>query len=452
MQNADKSSMIGNLVIICLKKDVRIFLPLADTRYLSFLMILLGVSFQLSVAAVNIIFYLIVLSSIAILLIYKFEAREIPWRGILHSRLWQVVAIWIVLLYLSITYSDAQELLTTYARKYIKYIFLGILAVMFLMELRRGNNPAKPFFLGLIIGGVISFTLAAINSTTGLLTEAANQGWFSRKYIISGFWTSNEIFAYSLLMAVVFLYGVVKWLQGWRLRSLALCGISVFCVFVVSYQRTGFVGFFVLLLWLILLLLPTKKQKFLALLIVALVTTAVLSTKNDVSNRTFRAVNEVERCLRLDDKEMQDTKKLGKACRTSNGLRVLFYHDGLQQISRSWIYGHGMADLEVRSLKYDKKNKKIIVKQTRNPHNEYLLQGIQLGLVGIVLIVLLFAIAYYQSMTLNSPRRYLYAGTILMCAVSCLFNSFLLDVTQGILVIIILSFIIAEHCYQQEEK
>ncbi len=87
--------------------------------------------------------------------------------------------------------------------------------------------------------------------------------------------------------------------------------------------------------------------------------------------------------------------------------------------------------------------------QANNPHNEYLLQGIQLGIVGVTLVIVLFVVAFYQAMHLNRNRRYLYAGIVLMYALGCLFNSFLLDPLQGMLFTLLMAFIITDDSKQQ---
>jgi len=66
-----------------------------------------------------------------------------------------------------------------------------------------------------------------------------------------------------------------------------------------------------------------------------------------------------------------------------------------------------------------------------NPHNEYLMLGIQLGLPGIMLFVAWLGAMMYYSRYLDKEARYLAQGVALMMAVGCLFNSLLLDFTEG---------------------
>lgn len=74
------------------------------------------------------------------------------------------------------------------------------------------------------------------------------------------------------------------------------------------------------------------------------------------------------------------------------------------------------------------------VRAARNPHNEYLLMATQLGLPGLGLLLALFALHGRLSRRLASPlERDLARGLLLAIAAGCLFNSFLLDHTEGLL-------------------
>jgi len=71
---------------------------------------------------------------------------------------------------------------------------------------------------------------------------------------------------------------------------------------------------------------------------------------------------------------------------------------------------------------------------SRNPHNEYLHILVQLGLVGLAALLYLFWTHWRLAPRLASPlEHHLARGLILTMAVGCLFNSWLLDHTEGLL-------------------
>ncbi len=157
-------------------------IPRYHSRYIAILMILLGVSFQLSTAASNMVFYLLSLSGLSMVaLCLKNDKAALA--EVIRSPLWKVVTLWVVLLYVSSLYSTADEQLYQFAKKYFRYFLVGAIALLALIQLRRGEDLTKRFFLGFAAGGALSFFLAMLNKTTGWLTALVSQGWFSWEYV-----------------------------------------------------------------------------------------------------------------------------------------------------------------------------------------------------------------------------------------------------------------------------
>jgi O-antigen ligase len=72
-----------------------------------------------------------------------------------------------------------------------------------------------------------------------------------------------------------------------------------------------------------------------------------------------------------------------------------------------------------------------------NPHNEFLLTGQQLGLVGLLLIGAFFVTPWILSYKIDAIRKsipiegYALRGLVLTLVVGSLFNSLLLDAGEG---------------------
>ncbi len=70
---------------------------------------------------------------------------------------------------------------------------------------------------------------------------------------------------------------------------------------------------------------------------------------------------------------------------------------------------------------------------THNPHNEYLLISVQVGVLGLVLLLYLMYTQWQGSKNLPSLyERQGARGLMVTLAVSCLFNSSLYDHTEGV--------------------
>lgn len=71
---------------------------------------------------------------------------------------------------------------------------------------------------------------------------------------------------------------------------------------------------------------------------------------------------------------------------------------------------------------------------SRNPHNEYLHMTVQLGLAGLLALLYLFWTHWRLAPYLASPlEQHLARGLFLTFVIGCLFNSWLLDHTEGLL-------------------
>jgi O-antigen ligase len=70
---------------------------------------------------------------------------------------------------------------------------------------------------------------------------------------------------------------------------------------------------------------------------------------------------------------------------------------------------------------------------TDNPHNEYLLTAVQLGLVGLAALLYMFYAQWRFGGKINDPKeRVMARGLVIAIAVGCMFNSFLTDHTEGL--------------------
>ena len=72
------------------------------------------------------------------------------------------------------------------------------------------------------------------------------------------------------------------------------------------------------------------------------------------------------------------------------------------------------------------------MEETVNPHNEYLLIATQIGLVGLACLLYLFFLQWRLAAQFAPHYRDLARGLVLMMVIGCMFNSLLLDHTEGL--------------------
>ena len=116
---------------------------------------------------------------------------------------------------------------------------------------------------------------------------------------------------------------------------------------------------------------------------------------------------------------------------TSTGLRLEFYRNSLAIIRDHPVFGVGTGGFP---RAYAERARGTGVAESRNPHNEYLLITVQVGIAGLAALLWLFCVQWRAAPRLASPlETHLARGLVLTIAVGCLFNSLLLDHTEGLL-------------------
>jgi O-antigen ligase len=115
---------------------------------------------------------------------------------------------------------------------------------------------------------------------------------------------------------------------------------------------------------------------------------------------------------------------------SATGMRMEFYYNSLKIIHENPIFGVGTGGFRGA---YQKKIEKSQMVATDNPHNQYLLTGVELGLVGLLGLVSLFIIQWRMASRLpQGQERMLAYGMLLAITSGCLFNSFLADHAEGL--------------------
>lgn len=115
----------------------------------------------------------------------------------------------------------------------------------------------------------------------------------------------------------------------------------------------------------------------------------------------------------------------------SVGIRMDFYRNTLHIIETQPLTGVGTGGFE---RAYSERVAGTAMVPTSNPHNQYLLVTAQVGIGGLVLLLALFAAQWHLSARLPSEwERHVARGLLLTIMVGSLFNSLLLDHSEGLL-------------------
>ena len=116
---------------------------------------------------------------------------------------------------------------------------------------------------------------------------------------------------------------------------------------------------------------------------------------------------------------------------TSAGLRLEFYKNTLKLISHHPFFGGGTGSMENEYYKVAE-DEHTIEKRVPNPHNQYLLTTQELGVFGLISLLAFWLIPWRMSYQLKSVEYgKAIRGLIITIMVGSLFNSLLLDASEG---------------------
>lgn len=198
-------------------------------------------------------------------------------------------------------------------------------------------------------------------------------------------------------------------------RYLVLFGLCVVDLFFIVQGRTGQMITIALILLFALQRLSKKKCLF-TVLVVALLLTLFVNF-SDKASRIFEAVNDTQSYL---DSE---TDQGG----SSMGQRYSFWENSVKLIAEKPLLGYGTGSFN-KEYQRIANGERIL---TRNPHNEFLMITIQLGLLGLLVYLGFLGSQYYYARTLPNPEKWLAQGLLLSLFITSFFNTPFLDHTEG---------------------
>jgi O-antigen ligase len=203
-------------------------------------------------------------------------------------------------------------------------------------------------------------------------------------------------------------------------RKLA-AGVVLLCAVNVLFFLPGRSGHVALLVAIALALfwLVPAGVKWAALLVPALVLTAAMAASPQLWHRVSAVVTE------------SHAYSQGDHAPTSSGLRLDFWRRSAQSIQERPILGHGVGSWNGEYTRLEGDQLSPAFRDLRNPHQEYLMWGVQLGIVGVALLLaFLLELASDASQFRPDVRRAAQTVVAILAAV-CLFNTTLFDALIG---------------------
>jgi O-antigen ligase len=128
---------------------------------------------------------------------------------------------------------------------------------------------------------------------------------------------------------------------------------------------------------------------------------------------------------------------------TSSGIRLEFYRRSLELILHKPVAGYGVGSVRTEFEVFAKNSTGGRAAMAGNPHNEFLLMGVQIGLIGVALFIWLLYAVYRDGKKLDTLERTAVYGYLFAFVLGCFANSMLLNFTEGSLFIFLTGILIA---------
>lgn len=369
---------------------------------------LAAASVGLSIAIISIAKLLLLLCVLATLLFAKGLSKD----GAPLAKTFTLPAVLVVLLALVLSLSWTVAPLQEASGSLAKYgKLLLILAMMALIRDRREALCALAAF-------ALAQLLVVLSSW--MLFADMPVAWASSRTTVSHYTVFSGYLDQGIMSAVFaalcwHLRHLVPGRFGPRI-AIAVAVLSLANVFFVMVGRSGQLVGVALLSLAIMWQLPKKYRIIVAVLPFLLV--AVLFA----SSPTMR-----ER-LTLVKTEVQGYSVRHDAS-TSSGVRLAFWRRAGQVIAQRPLAGAGVGSW---STEYDRLEREVNpqhenINPGSNPHQEYLLWGVQLGVPGLLLIAAFMLSILRDTLKMETPYARAAQSALLALAVACLFNSTLYD-------------------------
>lgn len=303
------------------------------------------------------------------------------------------------LLLLGICYSPAPfEDSLDFFKRYRTLLYIPIVLSLTMGKSNIARNIVNAFLLGygvvLLNAYLVNFNLIEPNH----LSDLRRGGGFL------------VIFAY-LVLQRAFIDTRFRWL--WIGFFFIIC----YDIFFILNTRTGWLIFICLSLLFVVQHFSSKYQ-LIAVVFVVMLGGGIFFTSHSVQQRIDLTIHSLQQY----DAKSQNSQNDGA------GLRLDWYQNSIELIKERPLFGYGTGAFEIAQ-------KALIegrtTQPTTDPHNEYLLTSVQLGLVGGFVLLLIFIDPVIRSFKLlssgNRQQAFALQATVVFLFIGCFLNSWLLS-------------------------
>ncbi len=265
------------------------------------------------------------------------------------------------------------------------------------------------------IGGMLITLLLSYLIGLGLFPEGIFRGTATDATVFRLHVTQNFFMAYAAFALACFARAEPNKARRGLLYAVAF--LALFNVIFMVQGRTGYLVAGTLFMFFLCERMGWKS------IIVGAAALAVLGSSAYFGSQSFRGI--VLAAITQSSQWRSD-----RPAEDSIGWRLEFYYNTLQMIRERPLVGVGTGGFPIVYAERVKGTGRV---NPGHPHSEYILMAAQLGVFGLAAFIGLLVTHWRMSRSVTPPLdRSLASGLVLAMAVGCLFNTLLLDHSEGL--------------------
>jgi O-antigen ligase len=290
--------------------------------------------------------------------------------------------------------------------KYLKVLLIPII-VSLLDDTQWRRRAANAFLWGMLLVLAVSYLKFL--------------GWIPHVDHEQGYLMFKNRIAHNIFMAFTFYLLLVRayWDASRRVLWVCLAGVAAANVLFLVNGRTGQLLLPMMLIFFLAQNWGKRGAAFATMGMAVLVTSTIVFFGQDnlQKMRLFQVLPEIQ-----SHQHEGPTK-------TSSGLRLEFYKNTLAIAAEQPWLGWGTGSFKAVYALHESNNP--YATTVDNPHNEYLLTIQQLGLFGVVTLLVMGWLTWRAANRLTALEGGCLRALVLMIGVGSMFNSLLLDSSEG---------------------
>ncbi|HBW86653.1 MAG TPA: hypothetical protein DEF82_07930 [Crocinitomicaceae bacterium] len=308
----------------------------------------------------------------------KITKTELNYFFIKGPSLWFV--LYYFLLVIGLLWTENQSFAMSKLENKLAFILLPIL--LFYTVRKWNNFEWKQLLICALLLALVMNEILAMWRYIGQTENSWQFEFLSSRFSI---FMHRSYFACYLIIGIILLFEKVR-------RDFSISTIALLCFFSVGVLQTeskaGILCLFLVLAVQFFSFLKLKQKKFNWIMMFSIfLFSSFLLINNPIKSRFETMFSAIGNIQTKNNKSIE-----------SNAARILMWNASWNVWKENFLIGTGTGDYNDELVAYNKsKNNLGIVKEELNSHNQFLNTAVQLGILGLSVLVFIFISSYYHS-------------------------------------------------------